>query len=369
MKFIDEYRDPRRLQERLQAVRALCTRRWTIMDVCGGQTHSLLRHGVEAALEDCVELIHGPGCPVCVTPADVIDEAIELALRHGATVASFGDMLRVPGRTGSLLQARAHGGDIRTVYGPSDAVSLARKNPDREVVFLAVGFETTVPSTALAVLQAEELGVSTFSMLAHHVRVEPAMRALAADPASRISGFLAAGHVCTVTGYEELEPLAAGFHLPVVVTGFEPVDLAEGLFGCVQQLEHGEAVVENRYPRCVRRQGNSAARRLIERVFAVCDLSWRGFGTLRHGGYAFRPEYERFDARRRFAMKSQSPNSEDAAERYCATVLSGRIKPPECPLFGSACTPESPRGAPMVSSEGACAAYFRYARGREAAHV
>lgn len=369
MKYVDEYRDPQRLQARLQEIRRRCTRRWTIMDVCGGQTHSLLRHGIEDALADCVELIHGPGCPVCVTPADVIDDAIQLALQQGAIIASFGDMLRVPGRIGSLLQARAGGGDIRTVYCPSDAVQLAQRHPDRQVVFLAVGFETTVPSTALAVLQAEQRRAANFSVLAHHVRVEPAMRALASDPACRISGFLAAGHVCTVTGYEELELLAAEFHLPVVVTGFEPLDLVEGLLGCVDQLQGGRAVVENRYARCVHRQGNATARRLIERVFAVCDLPWRGFGALYHGGFKFRSDYERFDARRRFAVTSLHDGSHDEAERYCATVLAGRIKPPECPLFGSLCHPDSPRGAPMVSSEGACAAYFRYARGKDLVHV
>lgn len=369
MKYVDEFRDPQRLQARLQDVRRLCTRRWTIMDVCGGQTHNLLRHGVEEALDDTVELIHGPGCPVCVTPAEVIDDAIQLALQHKVIIATFGDMLRVPGRTGSLLQGRAYGGDIRTVYCPSDAVQLARRLPNREVVFLAVGFETTAPSTALAVLQAEQQRQSNVSVLAHHVRVEPAMRALAADPASRINGFLAAGHVCTVTGYEELLPLAAEFHVPVVVTGFEPLDLVEGLIGCIGQLEGGRAHVENRYQRCVRPHGNPAAQRLIARVFAVGDLPWRGFGTLSGGGFAFRTEYERFDARRRFSLPVGHRSEPHVADQHCATVLAGRIKPPECPLFGSVCTPDTPQGAPMVSSEGACAAYFRYARGREAAHV
>jgi hydrogenase expression/formation protein HypD len=369
MKYVDEYRDAQRLQARLQDVQKRCNRRWTIMDVCGGQTHNLLRHGVEQALSETVELIHGPGCPVCVTPAEVIDDAIQLALQHHVIIASFGDMLRVPGRTGSLLQARAHGGDIRTVYGPSDAVDLAQRHPDRDVVFLAVGFETTVPSTALAVLQAEQRQTANFSVLAHHVRVEPAMRALVADPDCRIDGFLAAGHVCTVTGYEDLEPLAKEFRLPVVVTGFEPVDLVDGLLACIDQLEAGRAAVENRYPRCVRRAGNPAARRLIERVFSVCDLPWRGFGALPHGGFALRPEYARFDARRRLDVAALQRDGVDDDARRCAAVLAGRIKPPQCPLFGSACTPDAPRGAPMVSSEGACAAYYRYARSLEAMHV
>jgi hydrogenase expression/formation protein HypD len=368
MKYVDEFRDPAVLQARLQDVRRACTRRWTIMDVCGGQTHNLLRHGVEAALDDCVELIHGPGCPVCVTPADVIDAAMDLALEHRMILASFGDMLRVPGHRGSLLQARAHGGDVRTVYSPSDAVELATRHPDREVVFLAVGFETTIPATALAVLQAEQRTLGNVSFLAHHVRVEPAMRALAADPARRLSGFLAAGHVCTVTGTASLEPLADEFRLPIVVTGFEPVDLVEGIFGCIAQLEVGRAEVENRYARCVRPAGNPAALALIDRVFAVADLRWRGFGVLPAGGFAFRPEYARFDARRRFALAENAADHDTAAE-LCAQVLAGRIKPPECPLYGTACTPETPRGAPMVSSEGACAAYFRYARPAEVSHV
>jgi len=369
MKFVDEYRDPSQLQERLDKLRRSCTRRWTIMDVCGGQTHNLLRHGVEAAVMDVVELIHGPGCPVCVTPASVIDDAIALALNHEVIVATFGDMLRVPGDAGTLLQARARGGDIRTVYCPSDAVRIANEQPDRSVVFLAVGFETTVPATALAVLQAAQRRLSNFSVLAHHVRVEPAMRALVSDPTHRISGFLAAGHVCTVTGYRDLEPLVAEFRVPVVVTGFEPLDLADGLLGCVEQLERGAARLENRYARCVRRAGNAQALSLIDRVFQVCDLPWRGFGMLTEGGFSFRPEYGAFDARRRFPLMTPATGEERESERHCAAVLAGRQRPPECPLFGSVCTPDSPQGAPMVSSEGACAAYFRYARAEGVAHV
>jgi hydrogenase expression/formation protein HypD len=369
MKYVDEYRNPQQLQSRLQDLRKLCTRRWTIMDVCGGQTHNLLRHGIEEALGDELELIHGPGCPVCVTPAEVIDDAIHLALQHGAIVATFGDMLRVPGRTASLLLARAHGADVRTVYCPSDAVQLAQRFPDREIVFFAVGFETTIPSTALAVLQAEQIDSTNFTVLAHHVRVEPAMRALLTDPACRISGFLAAGHVCTVTGYQELLPLVADFRVPVVVTGFEPLDLVEGLIGCVEQLERGRFEVENRYARCVRPHGNVAAQKLIGRVFTVCDLLWRGFGTLTDGGFAFCAEYGRFDARTRFSLPERDLSAVSNADKHCATVLAGRIRPMECPLFGTVCTPDAPQGAPMVSSEGACAAYFRYVRRREHFHV
>lgn len=331
------------------------------MDVCGGQTHNLLRHGIEDALSDCVELIHGPGCPVCVTPATVIDLAIELALTRRVTIATFGDMLRVPGRSGSLLQARARGGAIRTIYCPSDAVQLAQCHPDQQIVLIAVGFETTAPSTALAVLQAEHQHLTNFSVLSHHVRVEPAMRALAAEPERRLQGFLAAGHVCTVTGYRELEPLAEDFQLPVSVTGFEPLDLADGLLGCVQQLEQGRATVENRYARCVRHDGNPSARCLMDRVFAVDDLPWRGFGVIPKGGLILRREYEVFDARRRFNAIDDPPISQNGVDHHCAAVLSGRLKPCECPLFARSCTPDSPQGAPMVSSEGACAAYFRYA--------
>lgn len=360
MNLIDEYRNPRRLQERLEVARRLATRRWTIMDVCGGQTHSMLRYGLEGALADCVECVHGPGCPVCVTPAEVIDAAIDLSLCPQVLLTTFGDMLRVPGKKGSLMQARAAGGQIRMVYSPCDAVQLARRDPDVTVVFLAVGFETTAPTTALAVLQAQASGLENFAVLAHHVRVEPAMRAVAIAPSATLSAFLAAGHVCTVTGYESLEPLAAEFQLPVVVTGFEPLDLMEGIIGCLEQLESGRAEVDNRYARCVRPQGNPHALRLIDRVFAVCDLPWRGFGVLPQGGFTFRGEFSRFDARQRFGLGSAAAQPLER-EYMCATVLTGSLRPPECTLFGTVCTPENPQGAPMVSSEGACAAYYRYA--------
>lgn len=361
MTSLSEYREHDRLQSRLRDIRLACSRRWIIMDVCGGQTHNLLRHGIEAALADCVELIHGPGCPVCVTPAAMIDRAIELALVHGAIVTTFGDMLRVPGRQGSLLQARARGADIRTMYSPTDAVRLAARYPDRQVVLFAVGFETTAPATALAVLQAELQCLSNLSVLSHHVCVEPAMRALAADPARRLQGFLAAGHVCTITGYRELESLAHDFKLPIVVTGFEPVDLADGLLCCVNQLEQGRTVVENSYPRYVRPDGNAAALKLLRQVFDVCDLSWRGFGTVANGGLALQQEYAAFDASRRFSTEVPDLTVDGVAERHCMSVLTGRIAPPACPLYGSACTPDAPQGAPMVSSEGVCAAYHRYA--------
>lgn len=359
MTSLREYRDPERLQAQLCEIRRACSRRWTIMDVCGGQTHNLLRHGIEDALADCLELIHGPGCPVCVTPAAVIDRAVELALLDGAIVTTFGDMLRVPGSHGSLLQARARGADIRIMYSPLDAVQLAIQNPDRQVVLFAVGFETTAPATALAVRQAELRQLSNLSLLAHHVCVEPAMRSLAADPQRRLKGFLAAGHVCTITGYRELEHLSRDFNLPVVVTGFEPVDLAEGLLACVTRLERGQAGVENCYPRYVRRDGNLAALKLMHTVFERCDLPWRGFGTVANGGWKLRAKYAPFDAKQRFARRVDSLPI-DSTEPHCTAVLTGRLLPPACPLFATVCTPEAPQGAPMVSSEGACAAYHRY---------
>jgi hydrogenase expression/formation protein HypD len=359
MKFIDEYRNGATLRRGIERVRRRSTRPWVIMDVCGGQTHSLLRHGIEAALEGAVELTHGPGCPVCVTPAEVIDRAIGIAANPAVTVASFGDMLAVPGTGGSLLQARARGGDVRAVYSPLDAVRLAARDPARQVVFFAVGFETTAPATALAVLQAERLGLENFRVLAHHVRVEPVMRSIAAACGNRVEGFLAAGHVCTVTGYSHFEPFAAEFGTPIIVTGFEPLDLLAGLEECVNRLERGEPAVVNRYPRCVRPEGNAEAGRFIELVFEVADVPWRGFGVIPAGGLSLRSEYARFDAR---ASRRADPAEPKVVACLSGDILSGRIKPPACPLFGSACTPETPAGAPMVSSEGACAAYFRYAR-------
>lgn len=368
MNLLDDYRHPPRLQRRLQDARGLATRRWTIMDVCGGQTHSLLRYGIEAALADCIEFVHGPGCPVCVTPVEVIETAIELSRRPRLQVATFGDMLRVPGHTGSILQARAAGGQIRTVYSPCDAVELAARQPELHVVFLAVGFETTAPSTALAVLQAEARGLRNFTVLAHHVRVEPAMRVVAASPSSTLSAFLAAGHVCTVTGTASLKSIAEDFRLPVVVTGFEPLDLVEGILGCLEQLESGRCEVENRYPRCVRPQGNPVALRLMDRVFAISDLPWRGLGLLRDGGLTFNENYASFDARQRFGLACATlPAAEQ--ESACASVLTGSMKPAACPLFRTVCTPDAPQGAPMVSNEGACAAYYRYAGGEATADV
>jgi len=331
------------------------------MEVCGGQTHSLLRSGIEAELRGTVELIHGPGCPVCVTPVEAIDFAQELALRENVIVATFGDMLRVPGSSGSFLKVRAEGGRVRPVYSPLDAVSLAERNPGCEVVFFAVGFETTVPATTLAVLQASRLNLRNFSVLVSHVRVQPAMEALMAAPGNRVQGFLAAGHVCTVTGYASYADFAKRHQVPIVVTGFEPIDLLKGIRECVQQLEGQQYQVVNQYARTVRRQGNESAREMIRRVYDVASCPWRGLGIIPLGGFCLKPEFRRFDARDRFQADSLLNVENDEKDDPCraADVLAGRLRPLDCPEFGKGCTPDSPLGTPMVSSEGACAAYYQ----------
>lgn len=368
MKYVDEYRDARSVRAAIDQVRRLCTRRWILMDVCGGQTHGLLRHGIEDALADSVELIHGPGCPVCVTPAEVIDQAAAIASNGRVILVTYGDMLRVPGNVGSLADCRARGGDVRTMLSPLEAVAWAERHPEREVVALAVGFETTTPATALAVLQAQRRGLSNFSVLAHHVRVLPAMRCVAGATGSRVEGFLAAGHVCTVTGFSEYRDFANRFGLPVVVTGFEPLDLVRGIGACVAALEREDAAVINCYERCVREEGNSQAVRLIDGVFEVSTIPWRGLGDVPDGGYRLREAFARLDARTRFDVLSHlTPVTESSCRS--GDVLSGTLRPPECPLFGTTCTPDSPLGAPMVSSEGACAAYFRYGLRTETSHA
>lgn len=359
MKYLDEFRDPILARRLVREIRRMATRRWTIMEVCGGQTHSLLRHGIEAELRDVVELIHGPGCPVCVTPHEAIDFACQLALRRDVTLTTFGDMLRVPGSVGTLQAAAAAGGTVYAVYSPADAVALAQQNPQRIVVFFSVGFETTVPATALAVLEAKQLGLENFCLLVAHVRVQPAMEALASESPCRIDGFLAAGHVCTVMGCDSYEPFVARYRLPVVVTGFEPLDLLHGILECVRQLEAGRADVNNQYARSVRSAGNQAARDIMDRVFEVCDRSWRGLGVVPAGGLRLRKEWDQYNAERRYCLNHSE--SVEASDCQSGDVLSGRIKPPDCPHFGTRCRPDHPLGAPMVSSEGACAAYFRYA--------
>lgn len=361
MRYLDEFRDPALARQLIDRIRRLATRRWTLMEVCGGQTHSLLRHGIHLELEDVVELLHGPGCPVCVTPAEQIDLACQLARQPGVLVSSFGDMLRVPGRQSSLLEARREGGRVQLVYSPLDAVELARRDPSRIVVFLAVGFETTVPATALAVLQAAELGLENFRVLTAHVRVVPAMEVIAQDPTSRVQAFLAAGHVCTVAGHRVYDSFCEHHRLPVVVTGFEPVDLLEGIAECVLQLERGEAHVVNAYRRSVRPTGNEAGQQLIERVYTVSDVPWRGLGVIPAGGYQLRPEFAWCDARS-LLEGSRESSGDDHHECPAREVLLGQIRPSECPHFGGRCRPETPLGAPMVSGEGCCAAHYRYGR-------
>lgn len=360
MKYLDEYRDPLAARRLLQEIRRCARQKWTVMEVCGGQTHGLLRHGIDSALRDQVELIHGPGCPVCVTPAEVIDWAQRLALREDVLLTSFGDMLRVPGSVQSLLDVQAAGGNIRTVYSPLDAVKLAKRNPDRDIVFLAVGFETTAPATALAVQQAAASGIENFSLLVAHVRVQPAMEALVASPGNRVQGFLAAGHVCTVVGFESYEAFVKRYQMPVVVTGFEPVDLLHGILELVTQLENGAARVANCYGRSAQARGNPAAHAIVDEVYEVCDQAWRGFGVIREGGLRLRPKWSAYDAQQRFALQAPVLGVVESEECRSHEVLTGRLKPLDCPAFGTRCRPDSPLGAPMVSSEGACAAYYRY---------
>jgi len=360
VRFVDEYRHAGDADRLAAAIRGVVTRPWTLMEVCGGQTHSIVRFGVDALLPPAVELVHGPGCPVCVTPLELIERALALAARPEITFCSFGDMLRVPGRSRDLLGVKAAGGDVRVVYSPLDAVRIARDNPGRQVVFFAVGFETTAPANALAVVRADQLGLDNFSLLVSHVLVPPAIEAILSSPGCRVQGFLAAGHVCTVMGYEEYVPLAERHGVPIVVTGFEPLDLLEGILLCVKQLEEGRAEVENPYSRAVRREGNEPAQALIRRVFQVVHRKWRGVGEIPASGLGLRERYASFDAERRFGVAEDT--EEEPSECISGLVLQGVRKPQECPAFGDGCTPEHPLGATMVSSEGACAAYYRYRR-------
>ena len=361
MTYVDEFRDAARCRGVLSSIRALASRSWTIMEVCGGQTHGLLRWGIDEELRGIVELLHGPGCPVCVAPAETIDVAAELAMRKDTAMTTFGDMLRVPGSRDSLRLARARGGNVRTVYSPLDAVQLAKEHPELQVVFFAVGFETTAPATALAVQQAENQKLDNFSLLVAHVRVQPAMEMLTADKDCPVDGFLAAGHVCTVAGYESYREFVNRFRLPVVVTGFEPVDLLYGISDCVTQLEDGRAELVNCYARSAANEGNIRAREIVNDVYEICDRPWRGMGNVPDGGLQLHDRYAHFDAQHRFAVEELPVIQSN--ECRSGDVLAGRIKPTACEAFGSRCTPDSPLGAPMVSSEGACAAYYRYARG------
>ena len=360
MKYLDEYRDGELARQYGREIAAVTTRPWTIMEVCGGQTHAIVRYGIDELLPDLITLLHGPGCPVCVTPLELIDEAIDIASRPGVLFASFGDMLRVPGSEKDLFAAKASGGDVRVVYSPLDALQMARDNPDREVVFFAVGFETTAPANAMAVYQARQEGVKNFSILVSHVLVPPAIEAILSSPLTRVQAFLAAGHVCTVMGYEEYRPIAERYGVPIVVTGFEPLDLLQGIYMCVKQLEEGRAEVENAYPRSVRQEGNRPAIGLIREVFRVIDRKWRGIGAIPGSGLGLREEYAELDAESRFGLAGYS--AEESPECMSGLVLQGIKKPHECPAFGTRCTPERPLGATMVSAEGACAAYYRYRR-------
>lgn len=360
MKYLDEYRDGELAQQIARQIRRLTTRPWNIMEVCGGQTHAIVKFGIDELLPNEINLIHGPGCPVCVTSLETINQALEIAARPGVIFTSFGDMLRVPGSATSLLEVKARGGDVRIVYSPLDAVKIAEENPAREVVFFGVGFETTAPATAMAVYQAAQKHLTNFAILVSHVLVPPAMEAILSSPECRVQGFLAAGHVCAVMGYEEYVPIAAKYRVPIVVTGFEPLDILQGVLMCVQQLESGRAEVENQYSRAVRREGNGPARQLMREVFQIVPRKWRGVGAIPRSGLGFRKDFVAFDAEQKFGLTGQ--RVEEPAECLSGIVLQGLKKPHECPAFGSRCTPEHPLGATMVSSEGACAAYYRYRR-------
>ena len=358
MKFVEEYRDPAAAHALAAELARIITRPWTLMEVCGGQTHAILRFGIDRLLPPALRLIHGPGCPVCVTPAGLIDQAVALARRPEVILCSFGDMLRVPGRQGDLLHAKAAGGDVRIVYSPLDALALARREPTREVVFFAIGFETTAPANAMAAYQAKATGVANFSLLVSQVLVGPAMDFILRSPGSEVQGFLAAGHAAAVTGVGELEALCQRHQVPVVVTGFEPVDLLDGILRCVRQLEEGRAELENAYARAVRLAGNVPALEMTRSVFEVIDREWRGLGVLPASGLGLRANYAEFDAALRFKL-GPSPSGGDE-ECLGGQVMLGTLRPDQCPAFGNRCKPEHPLGAPMVSSEGACAAYFRF---------
>jgi hydrogenase expression/formation protein HypD len=360
MKYLTEYRDVDKVRALLGEIEKTVTRPWVLMEICGGQTHSIIRHGFDRLLPPEIELVHGPGCPVCVTPLELIDKALLIAARPEVIFTSFGDMLRVPGSDRDLFQVKSAGGDVRVVYSPLDCLKIARENPDKEIVFFGVGFETTAPANAMAVQQAKAQGIDNFSMLVSHVRVPPAIEALLSSPENRVQAFLAAGHVCTVMGTWEYDPLVERFDVPIVVTGFEPVDLARGILRAVRQLEQGRAEVENAYERLVVREGNKPAQQVIGAVFETCDRKWRGVGMIPDSGWRLREEYAAYDAEKKFEVGALEVSESPLCR--AGLVLQGRLKPNECPAFGKECTPRTPLGAPMVSSEGACAAYYQFGR-------
>ncbi|MCI0458961.1 MAG: hydrogenase formation protein HypD [Gemmataceae bacterium] len=360
MEYLDEYRDREAAQLLTAAIARTATRPWVLMEVCGGQTHAILKYGLDSLLPPGIELVHGPGCPVCVTPLETLDRALALAARPDVTFCSFGDMLRVPGSQGDLQQLKAQGADVRVVYSPLDAVNLAVANPDRQVVFFAIGFETTAPANAMAAWMARKRGVTNFSMLVSHVLVPPALVALLQAPDNRVQAFLGPGHVCTIMGYADYEPIARDYRVPIVVSGFEPLDLFQGVLRAVQLLEEGRAEVENVYGRAVTREGNLTARKLLQDVFEPCDRKWRGIGVIPKSGFRLRDDFRAFDAERRFEV--DQIETQESPVCISGSILRGLRKPHECPAFGKECTPQTPLGATMVSSEGACAAYHAYGR-------
>lgn len=360
MKYLDEYRDKEAAQQFARAIAKITTRPWTLMEVCGGQTHTIVKFGIDELLPKKIELVHGPGCPVCVTPLEMIDKAVEIASRTEIIFCSFGDMLRIPGSKKDLFTVKSEGGDVRIVYSPLDALKLAKENPGKQVVFFAVGFETTAPANAMAVYQAHQQEIPNFSILVSHVLVPPAIEAIVTSKNNRVQGFLAAGHVCTVMGFTEYEPLAKKFRIPIVVTGFEPLDILQGIYLCVKQLEEGRAEVENQYARAVRKTGNTEAQKIIREVFTVIPRKWRGIGPIPQSGLGLSQKYRAYDAEYRYGVADLT--ADESSECQSGLVLRGEKKPQECPAFGTRCTPDRPLGATMVSAEGACAAYYRYRR-------
>jgi hydrogenase expression/formation protein HypD len=360
MKYLEEFSDPDLAKRLVDDIHATVTRPWAIMEVCGGQTHSIIRHGLDQLLPDEIELIHGPGCPVCVTPLEIIDKALEIASRPDVIFCSFGDMLRVPGSEQDLFRVKSAGGDVRVVYSPLDAMTIARNNLDKQVVFFGIGFETTAPPNAMTVYQAKRMGVENFSLLVSHVRVPPAIEAIMQSPTCRVQAFLAAGHVCSVMGTEEYPALAQTYRVPIVVTGFEPLDILEGIRRTVHQLEEGRHVVENAYQRAVPEEGNPTARAMLKDVFEVTDRAWRGIGMIPQSGWRLSEKYRDYDAEHRFSVTGIQ--TEESSICRSGEVLQGMIKPHECEAFGTICTPRNPLGATMVSNEGACAAYYLYRR-------
>jgi hydrogenase expression/formation protein HypD len=366
VKFLSEYRDQKAAEQLAQAIRKQVTRPWTIMEICGGQTHTIVKSGIEDILPHEITLVHGPGCPVCVTPIELIDKAVAIAQRPEVIFCSFGDMLRVPGSTKSLFDVKAEGADVRIVYSPLDALKLARANPQKQVVFFAVGFETTAPANAMAAWQADHDGIENFSLLVSHVLVPPAMEALLSSENCVVQGFLAAGHVCTIMGFEEYFPIVEKYKVPIVVTGFEPLDILEGIHMTVAQLEERRHDVENQYARAVRREGNRPAQKTISEVFEVAPRQWRGLGEIPASGFQLRGRFQKYDANRRYPSSTEP--ARESPECISGLILQGIKKPHDCPAFAVKCTPENPLGAPMVSSEGACAAYYHYGR-RQNQHV